>query len=104
MPRLQAAAATDYDRWDLWTPSDEEDDALAACPPANPGIRALERDINQRHQRLPDPTLPLALNPCNSEVAPWRAPSTSATRGCRPRPLEPNRKPYAQHPRPERDI
>lgn len=67
---LQAGAATDYDRWDLWTPSDEEDEALAACPSANPGIRALERDIDQRHQRLPDPTLTLAFNPCNSAVAP----------------------------------
>ncbi|KAK9827632.1 hypothetical protein WJX81_001342 [Elliptochloris bilobata] len=32
--------------------SDEEDEALAACPPSSPAFRALERDIDRRHQRM----------------------------------------------------
>jgi len=54
------AGATDYERWDLWAPSDDEDDALGACPPSSPAFRALERDIDERHQR------------CASALAPGR--------------------------------
>jgi hypothetical protein len=46
------AGATDYERWDLWAPSDDEDDALGARPPSSPAFRALERDIDERHQRF----------------------------------------------------
>jgi hypothetical protein len=45
------ASATDYARWDLWCPSDEEDDLFNSIPPNNPAFRAMERDINDRHAR-----------------------------------------------------
>jgi hypothetical protein len=45
------AYATDYARWDLWCPSDEEDDLFNSIPPNNPAFRAMERDINDRHTR-----------------------------------------------------
>jgi hypothetical protein len=43
--------ATDYAKWDLWCPSDEEDDLFNSIPPNNPAFRAMERDINDRHAR-----------------------------------------------------
>ena len=42
---------TDYTKWDLFTPEDEEDEMVNSLTPNDPGIRALERDINERHQR-----------------------------------------------------
>jgi hypothetical protein len=45
------AYATDYARWDMWCPSDEEDDLFNSIPPNNPAFRAMERDINDRHAR-----------------------------------------------------
>lgn len=45
------AYATDYAKWDLWCPSDEEDDMFNSIPPNNPAFRAMERDINDRHAR-----------------------------------------------------
>jgi hypothetical protein len=46
------AYATDYAKWDLWCPSDEEDDLFNSIPPNNPAFRAMERDINDRHARF----------------------------------------------------
>jgi hypothetical protein len=46
-----AGAATDYARWDLWCPSDEDDELFNGLAPSNPGFRAMERDINERHKR-----------------------------------------------------
>lgn len=43
--------ATDYARWDMWCPSDEEDDLFGSLTPNNAGFRMMERDINERHKR-----------------------------------------------------
>lgn len=42
---------TDYSKWDLFTPEDEEDEMVNSLTPNDPSIRALEKDINERHQR-----------------------------------------------------
>ena len=41
--------ATDYDAWDLWTPSDDEDDPWMQYTPENPAFKAMEADIDRRH-------------------------------------------------------
>lgn len=41
----------DYKKWDLWCPSDEEDELFTSLAPQDPGFRAMERDINERHRR-----------------------------------------------------
>lgn len=41
--------ATDYDAWDLWTPSDDEDDPWMRYTPENPAFKAMEADIDRRH-------------------------------------------------------
>jgi hypothetical protein len=46
-----SAAGTDYTKWDLWCPDDEEDDLWNNLTPNTPQFRAMERDINERHQR-----------------------------------------------------
>ena len=46
-----AAWGTDYARWDMWCPEDEEDELLASCTPDNPQFHAMEKDINDRHDR-----------------------------------------------------
>lgn len=43
--------ATDYTKWGLWCPSDEEDELFANCTPSSAEFRAMERDINERHAR-----------------------------------------------------
>lgn len=43
--------STDYAKWDLWTPSDEEDELLSSCTPNTPEFRILEKDIDDRHKR-----------------------------------------------------
>ncbi|KAI8463589.1 MAG: hypothetical protein J3K34DRAFT_526875 [Monoraphidium minutum] len=48
----RGGVATDYTRWDMWCPSDEEDDMFGSLAPSNPGFRAMERDINERHKRM----------------------------------------------------
>lgn len=53
--------AVDYVRWDLWCPSDEEDEIFSSLTPNNPGFRAMERDINERHKRCPK-----LQRPCNA--------------------------------------
>ena len=44
-------SGTDYTKWELFTPEDEEDEMVNSLTPNDPGIRALEKDINERHQR-----------------------------------------------------
>ncbi len=42
---------TDYTKWDLFTPDDEEDDLINSLTPNNPQMKALEADIDARHAR-----------------------------------------------------
>ena len=49
------ANGTDYARWDMWCPSDEEDDMINGLTPNNPQFRAMERDIEERHKRCVPP-------------------------------------------------
>ena len=44
--------ATDYTAWDLWTPSDEEDDMVRNLQPAGAEFAAMEKDIAERHRRV----------------------------------------------------
>lgn len=45
------AYGTDYTKWDMWCPEDEEDDLFNSLTPNNPAFRAMERDIDDRHKR-----------------------------------------------------
>ena len=45
-------AGTDYSEWDLWCPSDEEDDLVRGMAPDNAEFSAMEKDIEERHQSL----------------------------------------------------
>ena len=49
--RCKQSAGTDYAKWDLFTPEDEEDDMFNACTPNNPQFKAMEKDIDERHAR-----------------------------------------------------
>lgn len=51
MKEHAASTGTDYEKWDLWCPEDEEDDLVASCTPHNSQLKAMEKDINERHQR-----------------------------------------------------
>ena len=42
---------TDYTKWDLFTPDDEEDDLINSLTPNNPQMKAMEADIDARHAR-----------------------------------------------------
>ena len=37
---------TDYQAWDLWTPSDEEDELYESLTPNSPEFKAMEKDID----------------------------------------------------------
>lgn len=43
--------ATDYNQWDLWCPSDDEDELFSSLTPNSPAFRAMEKDISTRHAR-----------------------------------------------------
>lgn len=43
--------ATDYTKWDLWCPSDEEDELFNSMTPNTSAFKAMEKDINDRHNR-----------------------------------------------------
>ena len=45
-------AGTDYSEWDLWCPSDEEDELVRGMAPDNAEFSAMEKDIEDRHQSL----------------------------------------------------
>lgn len=42
---------TDYTKWTMWCPEDEEDDLFNSCTPSNPQFKALEKDIDERHRK-----------------------------------------------------
>ncbi|CAD7702947.1 unnamed protein product, partial [Ostreobium quekettii] len=42
---------TDYDKWNMWCPSDEEDAMFDTVRPETPEFRAMEKDIDDRHKR-----------------------------------------------------
>lgn len=44
-------ASTDYIKWDIWCPIDDEDELVATCTPESSQLRAMEKDINDRHAR-----------------------------------------------------
>lgn len=44
-------ATTDYIKWDIWCPEDDEDELVANCTPDSSQLRAMEKDINDRHAR-----------------------------------------------------
>jgi hypothetical protein len=41
---------TDYNKWDIWCPEDEEDDVFNSLGPNTPQFRAMEKDIDDRHK------------------------------------------------------
>ena len=43
---------TDYTAWDMWTPSDEEDELINNMTPDSPEFKAMEKDIDERHAML----------------------------------------------------
>ena len=45
-------AGTDYGAWDMWTPSDDEDDMINSITPSGAGFAMMEKDINERHARM----------------------------------------------------
>ena len=45
-------SGTDYHAWDLWTPSDEEDEIYNNLTPNSAEFKALEKDIDERHAKL----------------------------------------------------
>jgi hypothetical protein len=47
----QHSYATDYNQWELWCPSDEEDDMFNSLTPNSPQFKAMEQDISKRHAR-----------------------------------------------------
>ena len=42
---------TDYARWDLWCPEDETDELISSIANSNPALRAMEKDVDERHRR-----------------------------------------------------
>ncbi|KXZ56527.1 hypothetical protein GPECTOR_1g473 [Gonium pectorale] len=43
---------TDYTKWDIWCPDDEEDDLINSIGPNTPQFRAMEKDIDERHRQM----------------------------------------------------
>lgn len=58
----QHSYATDYTRWELWCPSDEEDDLFNSLTPNSPAFRTMEQDISKRHARF----VPRLFSPCRA--------------------------------------
>lgn len=46
-----SAYGTDYTKWGIWCPDDEEDDLINSMPPNTPQFLAMEKDIDERHRR-----------------------------------------------------
>ena len=44
-------SGTDYQSWDLWTPSDDEEDPWMQYMPDNPAFKSMEADIDKRHAK-----------------------------------------------------
>lgn len=51
MQQKDPGAGTDYAKWDMWCPEDEDDEILASCTPNNAQMQAMEKDIDERHAR-----------------------------------------------------
>jgi hypothetical protein len=51
----QHSYTTDYTQWELWCPSDEEDDLFNSLTPNSPAFQAMEKDISARHARYASP-------------------------------------------------
>lgn len=51
MQQNDPSSTTDYEKWDLWCPEDEDDELLASCTPNNAQLKAMEKDIDARHDR-----------------------------------------------------
>ncbi|CAG9467735.1 unnamed protein product [Pedinophyceae sp. YPF-701] len=49
---VRAGGPTDYESWDLWTPSDEEDELVNSMLPQGAEFKAMEKDIEERHKRM----------------------------------------------------
>ncbi|GIL99722.1 hypothetical protein Vretimale_4862 [Volvox reticuliferus] len=43
---------TDYTKWDIWCPEDDEDDLINSIGPNTPQFKAMEKDIDERHRQL----------------------------------------------------
>ncbi|GFR41120.1 hypothetical protein Agub_g1764 [Astrephomene gubernaculifera] len=43
---------TDYTKWDIWCPEDEEDDLINSIGPNTPQFKAMEKDIDERHRQM----------------------------------------------------
>ncbi|KAG2500046.1 hypothetical protein HYH03_002326 [Edaphochlamys debaryana] len=43
---------TDYNKWDIWCPEDEEDDIFNSMAPNTPQFKAMEKDIDERHRQM----------------------------------------------------
>ena len=43
--------STDYRQWELWCPSDEDDEIVRSCLPNRPECQALDRDMKERRER-----------------------------------------------------
>ncbi|KAG1662073.1 hypothetical protein FOA52_005320 [Chlamydomonas sp. UWO 241] len=43
---------TDYTKWDLWCPEDEEDEMINSITPNSAAFRSMEKDIDERHSRM----------------------------------------------------
>lgn len=42
---------TDYAAWELWCPSDDEDEMIQNLTPNDPAFKVMEKDIDERHAR-----------------------------------------------------
>jgi hypothetical protein len=45
------AFTTDYTKWDMWCPEDDEDDMINSITPNSATFRAMEKDIDDRHRK-----------------------------------------------------
>lgn len=72
-------SSTDYERWDMWCPSDDEDELINKLTlPNTAEFKAMEKDIDERHRRwfLRHPA------PVQKPIA--RSPGTGNVPGSRP--------------------
>ncbi|GAX78335.1 hypothetical protein CEUSTIGMA_g5777.t1 [Chlamydomonas eustigma] len=46
------AFTTDYTKWDMWCPEDDEDDLINSITPNSATFRAMEKDIDDRHRKM----------------------------------------------------
>ena len=45
------SSGTDYTKWDMYCPDDEEDDLFNSLCPAGAQFKAMEKDIDERHRQ-----------------------------------------------------